>query len=372
MRSSPRQWVFSVVGALVVSSIGYARPDDAAPDALLQAAVVLRTFDHFSAACEQGGGFSDVQAKRIDAWRSGQGVEQVRARLPEVTRDPARQRLVEQSMTAIVKQLSAGGIEGCAAAIALTRTTQAQFSTVAPQLLAAVPTQSEPRRPDAPPITAAPASSPTRANAELLARVDGFGFDTRLIMGVGGFLTTDIYPVVLLRDGHALTRVEGLAFPGSVAEHQSTHAKAWTRWRREGGELQIAGEKGWRKLPFQTTYQRLPDGFRLNGLFRRLGGTGTLAVGGGDSVVAWSEYRFSDDGRVVRGSGAGGQSETGGTSVATQSIAPNRSGTYRVEGLMLHLTYDDGSTEDRVLIADPNDPTGAIWLDGAGYAQRRR
>lgn len=372
MKSRSRPSVCSVVVALLASPIGYARPDEAAPDALLQAAVVLRTFDHFSAACEQGGGFSDGQAKQIDAWRSAQGVEQVRARLPAVARDPARQRLVEQSTTSIVKQLAAGGLEGCAAAVALTRTRQAQFSTVAPQFFAAAPTPSESRRSEKPRVTAAPAVGPSRANAELLARIDSFGFDTRLVMGVGGFLTTDVYPIVLLRDGQALTRVEGLVLPGSLAEHQRTHAKAWTHWRREGDELQIAGEKGWKKLPFQTTYRRLPDGFRLNGVFRRLGGAGTVAVGGADSVVAWSEYRFSDDGRVVRDSGAGGQAETGGTSVATRSAAPNRRGTYRVEGLMLHIIYDDGSMEDSVLIADPNDPKSTIWLDGEGYAQRRK
>ena len=39
---------------------------------------------------------------------------------------------------------------------------------------------------------------------------------------------------------------------------------------------------------------------------------------------------------------------------------------------MLHISYADGSAEHRILIADPKDPKGAIWLDGQGYVQRRK
>ena len=39
---------------------------------------------------------------------------------------------------------------------------------------------------------------------------------------------------------------------------------------------------------------------------------------------------------------------------------------------MLNIRNDDGSEESRLIITDPKDPTGAIWLDGQGYAQRRR
>jgi hypothetical protein len=34
------------------------------------------------------------------------------------------------------------------------------------------------------------------------------------------------------------------------------------------------------------------------------------------------------------------------------------------------IAYDDGSTEQRVVITDPGDPKAAIWLDGTGYVRR--
>jgi hypothetical protein len=54
------------------------------------------------------------------------------------------------------------------------------------------------------------------------------------------------------------------------------------------------------------------------------------------------------------------------------AVGPERRGRYRVDGLTLHVTYDDGSTEDRVLIIDPSNSKGAVWLDGVGYARRTR
>lgn len=91
-------------------------------------------------------------------------------------------------------------------------------------------------------------------------------------------------------------------------------------------------------------------------------------MGGADWVTAWREYRFTRDGRVLRGSGAGARSEIGDGSVVASTVAPSRRGRYHIDGLTLHLTYDDGSTEQRILITDPRKPT-AIWLDGVGFVQ---
>lgn len=214
------------------------------------------------------------------------------------------------------------------------------------------------------------ASAGASADA-VLGQIDSFGFHSRLAMGVGGFLTTNIHPVVLFRDGRALLKVDGLAFPAGLDAHRRARPADWTRWRRADGALEIQGSKGWTKLAFQTTYPKLPAGFRLEGRFRRLGGTGTVAVGGGDSVAAWSEYQFSGAGRVTHSRGAGARAEAGGGSVAAKSSAPLRSGTYRVDGLALRIRWSDGGSDSHILVTDPRDPNSAIWLDGHGYARRK-
>jgi len=200
-------------------------------------------------------------------------------------------------------------------------------------------------------------------------RIERFGFGSRTIMGVGGFLTVDIYPVVLFRDGDALKDVKGLSFPGGLEAHKRAHPGQWTKWRQAGGQWELAGKDGWEALPFKQTYAALPKDFRLDGLFRSVSGAGSVSIGGGQSVTAWSDYRFFPDGRVIRGGGAGSRTEEP-VSVTTQNVAPNRRGRYQIDGLKLSIRYDDGSGEERILITNPQDPKSSIWLDGTGYARR--
>lgn len=215
---------------------------------------------------------------------------------------------------------------------------------------------------------AAPADASLDAAA---AAIDSFAFATRAKLGVGGHVALDIYPVVLFRSGELLTDVRGLRFAEGLAAHRAAHPKAWSRWRREGGQLQVLKGGEWTKLPFNRTYARLPADLRLAGKFRSTTGSGNVAVGGDQAVTAVDEYRFSPDGRVVRSGTVGSSSGAGGTSVVTR-VGPNeRSGRYRVDGLLLRIDYDDGSREQRVLITDPDKPGGAMWLDGESYVPRR-
>ncbi len=360
-----RAWICWLAGTMPAAVLAAPAVDEA----LLKAALIVRTFDHFATACQQRGGFKPADASAVKAWERGHGVAQIRAQARAIENEPVQKQQLERGVNTIVRQIDAKGVEPCLAAVTASRTRDAQFATVAPQLLSGVVSTAPAAKAAQP---APPPVAGVKPDAALLAQIEAFGFDTRPAMGIGGFITTDIYPVVLFRDGRLLTHVEGLMFAGGSSAHQAAHPEDWTRWRRQGGELQIAGEKGWKKLPFQSTFRQLPNDFRLDGLFRRLGGTGNVAVGGAASVAAWNEYRFTPDGRVSRGGGAGGRAESTGGSVVTRSQAAGRQGSYRIEGVMLNIRYDDGSEESRLIITDPKDPTGAIWLDGQGYAQRRR
>ena len=354
------------IASLAVAQMPLARAAEPADEAFLKAALVISTFDHFAAGCNNGAGFRDDDARRIEAWQAANGVAQIRLRLHELERHAARKQQIEQAVAKLAQQLAVRGVADCAAALRVTTTSEAQFAKVAPQLLSAdaAATQLPPSS------TAAPKAESAAASASVLASIDSFAFNTRQRMGVGGFLTTDVVPVVLFRNGEALTAVEGLGHPGGIAAHKRAKPAAWTRWRRSGGELQIFGKSGWEKLPFQTTYSKLPDGLRLSGRFRRLSGSGNVAVGGTDAVTAFSEYRFTADGQVQRGGAAGARAQAGNSGVVTQSTAPGRRGRYHIDGLTLHLRYDDGSSEQRILITDPKDPNRVLWLDGAGYVRR--
>lgn len=333
---------------------------DDTPAALAQAAVILTLFDRLDAGC--AGGYSDEQREQLQRWQAANDVDMVRAKLPELRADAALAAKLDRSAQQIVQVARSKGASDCTAAASLTKLPDAQFGRLAPTR-ATAPASPAPREPvaDAP----APVSSAT------LARIDSFAFATRPKMGLGGFIALDIYPVVLFKDGELLTDVRGLRFAGGLDAHRAAQPGAWSRWRRDGGQLQQLKAGQWTNLPFKQTYAKLPADLRLAGRFRSLGGTGNVAVGGAQSVTVVDEYRFSADGRVVRSGTVGSTAQAGGTAVTTRGGPGERPGRYRVDGLLLRIDYDDGTREQRVLITDPDKPGGALWLDGEGYVERR-
>jgi hypothetical protein len=363
---------------LALASSGIVRAEKPVLDdpAFGRAAAVVLLFDNYSARC---GNPDPKDAAAAADWERANGVALIRNHLRELEAAPDTSQMVKSMRGFTEKAIAANPVPACAAIVSVTRNREAQFKNTASAVLEALRGGSG----AAPAATASPApqpgtSQPVRASPvaasggsnPALSEIEAFGFGSGTTMGVGGFLTVRIYPVVLFRGGDALTEVQGLASPGGIAGHRRDHPKDWTRWRRIGGEIQLRKGAEWVKLPFRTTHPRLPDGFRLDGFFRSTTGTGTVAIGGSQQATAWSEYRFWNDGRVVRGGGAGASSADSSIEVVTASVAPNRRGRYRVEGLELLVTWDDGSSERRILITDPADPKASIWLDGVGYARR--
>lgn len=257
------------------------------------------------------------------------------------------------------------------AAGALASTQHAVLARAAPHVIAAAAAQGEGRRPLAAPASGALTSSAASATGnarELAAQIEGFGFDTCTAVGVGGMLLVSACPVVLFRSGEAPKKVSGLAHPQGVAAHEAANANDWTRWRKSGGRVQLQAKGSWKNLTYTAVYPTLPANFRLDGAFRSMGGAGTRAMGGAQSVAAWTDLRFFQDGRVERGGGAGASD---GTSVVASSRTPVQTGRYHIEGLTLALRWDDGTSERRLLITNPADAKSAIWLDGQGYARKR-
>lgn len=338
----------------------------------MRAALVVTLLDRLERDCARGRGHSADEQARLRDWVDGQGVASVRARLTQLQGDSAAQAWLTALRNTVDREYPRLAAQPCESALAMIRLPDAQFRQTAPELLARL----GPAAPPVVPMAAAPPAVPlAAARAALLRDIDSFGFHSAAAMGVGGFITTRIFPVVLFRNGDALLDVEGLAHPGGLAAHRDANADDWTRWRRAAGELQIEstkrdGAREWRKLHFQTTYQELPDGFRLDGRYRSLSGVGNLAMGGSQSVTVFSEYSFARDGSVRRGGGVGSTAAAGDVSTVTAQAAPGQRGRYEVRGLTLQIRWDDGSTETRIIVADPTDPKTGLWLDGVSYVRR--
>jgi hypothetical protein len=377
--SGPRMSVLIAAGLLFGSpTISRAQQSSAVDESLVRAALIVKVFDQLSGQCKAGRGFNDRESTAIAAWESEQNVGAIRTQMSDGTIKPDMQGHIEKGAKVAMDQLgrSSQADNPCALAMSVTKLPQAKFSTT---LSRSSTSEAKPEKLSTSGSGATTTESPTSGSSRqpkisknstvtsLVATIDSFGFNTRTTMGVGGFLMQDIYPVVLFRNGEALKDVKGLTDSEGLNAHRSANPDKWTKWRRSGGRVELQTSEGWKPLPFGQTYQSLPSQFRLNGTYRSLSGTGNVAIGGSSSVAAWRTYTFSSDGQVVRDGGAGASS---GSTVAS-SRAPNQRGRYDVDGLILRIKYDDGTTEERILITNPKDPKSAIWLDGNGYSRRR-
>ena len=354
----------------------------------MNAASIVLAHDLLAARCLEQMQFTPDGASKIAAWVSENEVERIRTRTRELEQDPAQKRQFVAVRRMFALPFSARGQAACKSAVDATGREDAQFARTAPQMIAALRARggavatTQPRARDsvqsarrAPDIAGtgtgasiAPAASGA-ANA-IAARIVSFGFDSRAAMGVGGFMMMNIYPVVLFRDGTALTAVEGLGFQAGLDAHRAAHPSDWTRWRRQSGEYQLESKGKWEKLQFRKTYSTLPAGFRLNGRFSRTSGTGNIAMGGTASVIVESAYAFTTDGHVIRGGFAGSMNTSSDVSVVTRSVAANRRGQYTIDGITLRISYDDGSRVQFIIVTDPADPS-VIWLDGASYVREK-
>jgi len=210
---------------------------------------------------------------------------------------------------------------------------------------------------------AAPADDVIKQDA---ARIAAVVFDTRMRMGAGGVLWPEPSPVLLLQDGETCTDMRALAFPGGLDAHKQQHPKSWTLWRRGADGYELKRPDGWKAVAYKTEYGPLAAETRLDRAFRRLGGGGTAAIGGADSVAVAAFYRFAADGRFTREQAAGSLAETSGNSVATLYSSPDLAGRYQIDGYLLTLTYGNGAIEHKAIAFDPQNPS-AIWLNGYGY-----
>jgi hypothetical protein len=348
--------------ALGVAGLGvFASPVSAASllDRAFAADVVsLLGVDALDRRCADAGGPDAGTLAARDAWSSRPATRRLRAAVDALGDDAAEAGRLAQARRAVDEGLAA--------------VPDAQSCAALGRLLALPSTRFPSQGDDAPPVDAAPATPrasgvPTATSARATidrGAIARFGFHSRARLGVGGFVTVQVYPVVLFGDGRALVEITGLA-PGA-----RTDPDDWTRWREHAGRVQLLADGEWKDLHFQRTYPRLPAGFALEGRFRALAGTGNVAQGGSDSVAAWREFTFTREGRVTRQGGAGAFVAAGEASTASAARAATRSGRWRIDGLDLRIDYDDGGTETLLLVTDPEDPRSAIWLDGEGWVRR--
>lgn len=193
---------------------------------------------------------------------------------------------------------------------------------------------------------------------------------------------------LLLKDGSVRTGLPPAAFEDIDVEAAKKGEPAiWGRWTRSGGRYHLAwADKSSRDLDAGAVRQPARPGEKLQGVYRGFSAYSTMYS---VSSSEWS-VEFTPDGHflksanrsVVGGAGVGAAavggavisddrgttSTMGGGNFATSRSRPaargvaSRSGTYKVDGWMLELDYDNGVVERRPFCATAD--RSSIWFEG--------
>lgn len=354
---------------LFTAAAAYADSLDLGNPADSQVIATAVLFDRVKASCAATDGMTAALRSETSAWESANHIERVRAEVSRLASEPATSATMQSVDRMVDAILASTKGQSCSGLQRLVSNPSTSIAARAAQLTAAAP--SAPSAPSAAQSTAPKvAAAKTGDIGRIAEQIEGFAFDTRAGIGAGGMVSIVVYPVVLFKNGQALTDVEGLGFAGGPDAHRLASPADWTRWQRADGKIQTMKKGAWTDLPFNVIYRRVPAKFSLTGRYQRTGGAGNIAMGGTDAVTTWETYDFFPGGRVIKGGGAGAQASGGDFSTVARSMAANRRGRYSIDGLTLQLTYDDGSSESAIFVTDPQNPS-VIWLNGRDFRHLR-
>jgi hypothetical protein len=349
---------------------------DPANPADSQVIATVALFERVKNECAATVGMTPTLQTATSTWESANYIDRVRPELSRLAREPATRSTMQSVDSTIDAIMASAKGQSCSGLQRLVSDPSSSIAARAARLAAAAPGAPAPPAPPAAANSAAPPGGPlggskrTGVIERIAEQIEGFAFDTRAGIGVGGMVSIVVYPVVLFKDGQVLTNVEGLGYAGGPDAHRRDNPQDWSQWRRANDKIQTMKKGAWADLPFNAVYSRVPEGFSLSGRYQRTGGAGNVAMGGTDAVTTWETYDFFPGGRVIKGGGAGVQASGGDFSTVAGSTSADRRGRYSIDGLTLQLTYDDGSSESAVFVTDPQNPK-VIWLNGRDFRRLR-
>ncbi len=210
--------------------------------------------------------------------------------------------------------------------------------------------------PPADPQTAPPPSPAAMEDAAAPPRhaanwdaVDGVYFRSTTGVGVGGMVTIEFEPLIVLNDGTFYEIGDTALEDVDLAAERNAKPRRFGRWTRKGEGFVLTDWRGNAndyKLGDGSFFRAFPASAdeRVGRAYRRLSGGGNSALGGDVAVAIESRYDFKTDGRYGRGGSVGAINSGAGTGVGT-AIGRRRApegGQYHLDRHTLTLTGADG------------------------------
>ncbi|HUP10987.1 MAG TPA: hypothetical protein VM187_02200, partial [Niastella sp.] len=193
------------------------------------------------------------------------------------------------------------------------------------------------------------------------AQIKGIVINAESGVGVGGMVTIEYRPYLLLQDGSVYRYPTVAPYDLDVAASKAAEPKKWGTWKLEGKIMSVTlPEKGvmkterwdgdwfWAKAPVANE--------KIKGAYMTIGGGGNTAMGGNTMIVYSSNINFNEKGQFTMKKTGGGTNTDFDVSSSAYSNS-NAAGTYKLNGYSIEMRYNNGQVVRKLFYFYPDSRT---------------
>lgn len=193
------------------------------------------------------------------------------------------------------------------------------------------------------------------------ADIKGIVINAESGIGVGGMVTIEYRPYLLLQNGSIYRYPAVAPYDLDVAASKTAEPNKWGSWKLEGKTLVVTlPEKGvmkterwdgdwfWAKAPVANE--------KIKGAYMTIGGGGNTAMGGNTMIVYSSNINFNDKGQFTMKKMGGGTNTDFDVSSTAYSNS-NAAGTYKLNGYSIEMRYNNGQVVRKLFYFYPDSRT---------------
>ena len=176
--------------------------------------------------------------------------------------------------------------------------------------------------------------------------------------GVGGMITTEYRPYLLLNDGTIYKQIKESPYDLDVTTSRQSESTKWGSWKLDGKTLVVTlpqkngapktdkWTKNWFWAKAATT------GEKIKGSYKTIGGGGNTALGGNAMIVVATNISFNEKGQFTLEKTAGGSADA-----TTTYAKKNTAGSYTLNGYSIEFKYNDGKVTNQLFYFYPDKRT---------------
>ena len=191
--------------------------------------------------------------------------------------------------------------------------------------------------------------------------------------GVGGMVTIEYEPYLLLKDGSIFRDPKISPYDLDIKTSRQKQPDKWGTWKVQGKTLVVQmPEKGvmktneWKDKKWFWT-KPATNGEIINGSFIAMSGGGNTIVGGTTLIAVSSNIRFNSKGQFTHATSAGATSGGANGNAAIYSQA-DKAGTYKLNGYAIEFYYNNGQIANALFYFFP-DGKDTFGMGGRTYTK---